>query len=76
MTIKQRGYQIGLFNTPEAVIKDFYKSVYKERNEKEITDNQLTTLWSLSSGFFPLGGILGALVSGIVADKFGRYTFI
>lgn len=68
----QQGYQIGLFNTPEAVIKDFYKSVYKERNEKEITDNQLTTLWSLSSGFFPLGGILGALVSGIVADKFGR----
>lgn len=39
------------------------------------TDNkaQLTFIWSVVVGIFPLGGMFGGLLTGFVADKFGRY---
>lgn len=68
----QFGWNLGVFNTPENVIKDFYKSVYRDRYKAEMSDSEMTVLWSITNGLMPLGGIVGGLSSGFVADHFGR----
>lgn len=35
-------------------------------------DRKLTLIWSWVVGIFPLGGMLGGLCTGFVADRFGR----
>lgn len=67
----QFGWCIGLFNTPEIVIKTFYVTTYFKRG-KIMTESQLTTLWSITNGLFPLGGVIGGLSSGFIGDRLGR----
>ena len=69
----KRGYQIGIFNNPHLVIKNFYRDVYFERNNEKMSDHRLTILWAVTNGLLPFGGIFGAMLSGFVADKYGRY---
>jgi len=42
-------------------------------NLSEAHKNQLTFIWSLVGGFFPLGAMFGGLSTGFVADRFGRW---
>lgn len=37
-------------------------------------DSTLDLLWSITNGLVPFGGIFGAIMSGFVADYFGRYS--
>jgi SP family facilitated glucose transporter-like MFS transporter 1 len=66
------GWNLGLFNTPENVIKDFYRNVYLERHNSTMTNETMTALWSITNGLMPFGGIFGGLSSGFMADYFGR----
>jgi hypothetical protein len=61
-----------VFNIPEKPIKEFIKGVYRKRNDAELPDGDLTLIWMFTNGLVPLGGVVGALLSGFVADKFGR----
>ena len=45
--------------------------MYFERG-KNLTNGTLNTLWSITNGLFPLGGVFGGLSSGFFADNFGR----
>ena len=38
-----------------------------------VNDNLLDLLWSITVAIFVLFGMIGALISGKVADYFGRY---
>ena len=38
-----------------------------------MSNDTFTTLWSITNGLMPLGGIFGGLSSGSVADYFGRF---
>jgi hypothetical protein len=68
----QAGWNIGIYNTPENVIKQHFNQTYAHRNGESIPNDTLTTLWSITNGLYPGGGTVGALSSGIVADFFGR----
>ena len=72
----QYGWNLGVFNTPENVIKDFYREVYEERYKVEMSNDTETLLWSVTNGLMPLGGIFGGLSSGFFADQLGRYLQI
>lgn len=71
----QTGWCIGVFNTPVEVIKGFYKEVYMERGQT-LSKTELNTLWSITNGLLPFGGVFGGLSSGFFADNFGRKTSI
>ena len=66
------GFHIGLFNTPSLVIKEFYNVTYFERYGNYSTDD--TVFWSLANGALPLGGTFGGLITGLVIEKFGRFS--
>lgn len=68
----QFGWNIGVFNVPSAVIEKFYKDVYFKRYNETMSNSTFTSLWSLSNGMQPLGGIIGGLSSGFVGDFVGR----
>jgi hypothetical protein len=54
----QTGWCLGVFNTPVEVIKDFYREVFIERGHN-LTKTELNTLWSITNGLLPLGGVFG-----------------
>ena len=55
------------------MIKKFYGEVYFDRNNQTMSEETFTSLWSLTNGLMPLGGIFGGLSSGFFADYFGRF---
>jgi len=65
------GYNIGVLNQPESLIKDFQNVTYDERYGN-ITEATLTLTWSLTTALFIPGGMIGAFLGGWLADSFGR----
>ncbi|XP_063291389.1 solute carrier family 2, facilitated glucose transporter member 3-like [Pelobates fuscus] len=68
----QFGYNTGVINAPEKIIKSFYNETYERRYSQFISDGLLTSLWSLSVAIFSVGGMVGSLSVGYVANRFGR----
>ncbi|KAM8924381.1 solute carrier family 2, facilitated glucose transporter member 3-like [Pelodytes ibericus] len=68
----QFGYNTGVINAPEKIIKTFYNETYDRRYQKFISEGLLTSLWSLSVAIFSVGGMVGSLSVGYFANKFGR----
>jgi hypothetical protein len=55
------------------VVKDFYNDVTISRTGgKNLSNDELKLLWSVTNGLQPLGGMFGGLSSGFVADFLGR----
>ncbi|XP_072280565.1 solute carrier family 2, facilitated glucose transporter member 3-like [Pyxicephalus adspersus] len=68
----QFGYNTGVINAPEKVIKSFYNDTFIHRYNKSISSSLLTSLWSLSVAIFSVGGMVGSLSVGYFANRFGR----
>ncbi|XP_075071879.1 solute carrier family 2, facilitated glucose transporter member 3-like [Mixophyes fleayi] len=68
----QYGYNIGVINAPEKIIRSFYNDTYIHRYGKPISVSLLTSLWSLSVAIFSVGGMFGSLCVGYFANRFGR----
>ena len=68
----QFGWNIALYNTPYDVVRAFFEEVHFERTNEPLSDGRFTLLWSVTNGLNPLGGIIGGLACGVVADYFGR----
>uniref|UniRef100_A0A8C9QGZ6 Solute carrier family 2, facilitated glucose transporter member 5 n=1 Tax=Spermophilus dauricus TaxID=99837 RepID=A0A8C9QGZ6_SPEDA len=65
----QYGYNIAVVNTPH---QSFYNETYFERHGTFMDEKVLLLLWSCTVSMFPLGGLLGSLVVGLLVDRCGR----
>uniref|UniRef100_A0A8D2AWP4 Solute carrier family 2 member 7 n=1 Tax=Sciurus vulgaris TaxID=55149 RepID=A0A8D2AWP4_SCIVU len=68
----QYGYNIAVVNTPHKVLKSFYNETYFERHGIFMDEKVMLLLWSCTVSMFPLGGLLGSLMVGLLVDKCGR----
>lgn len=68
----QFGYNTGVINAPEVIIKDFINSTLSEKLKEPPSKGLLTTLWSLAVAIFSVGGMLGSFSVGLFVNRFGR----
>ena len=69
----QFGFNTGAINSPSEAIKNFINESYTdEDNINGFSKEKVDTLFSLAVSAFPVGGMIGGLTGGYVADKFGR----
>lgn len=68
----QFGYNTGVINAPETIIKDFINYTMEEKLVNPPTQVFLTTLWSLSVAIFSIGGMIGSFSVGLFVNRFGR----
>ncbi|XP_053111475.1 solute carrier family 2, facilitated glucose transporter member 3-like isoform X2 [Hemicordylus capensis] len=68
----QYGYNIGVINAPEEIIKGFINETWIQRTDNHIPGNLLTILWSLSVSIFSVGGMVGSFSVGLFVNRFGR----
>ncbi|XP_036112763.1 solute carrier family 2, facilitated glucose transporter member 7 [Molossus molossus] len=68
----QYGYNIAVVNTPHTVLKSFYNETYFERYGTFMDQKVMLLLWSCTVSMFPLGGLLGSLMVGLLVDRCGR----
>ncbi|XP_020661441.2 solute carrier family 2, facilitated glucose transporter member 3 isoform X1 [Pogona vitticeps] len=68
----QYGYNIGVINAPEEIIKSFFNDTWIERTGTPISQTLLTSLWSLSVSIFSVGGMIGSFSVGLFVNRFGR----
>ena len=68
----QFGYNSSTINSPQSKIEDFLNQTFKERYGQDLTKNSMSTYFSLAVSMFLVGGMIGALSGGWVAEKFGR----
>ncbi|CAD7679421.1 unnamed protein product [Nyctereutes procyonoides] len=61
----QFGYNTGVINAPETIIKDFLNYTLEEKSENLPTEVLLTSLWSLSGAIFSVGGMIGSFSVGL-----------
>ncbi|XP_069346300.1 solute carrier family 2, facilitated glucose transporter member 3 isoform X2 [Eulemur rufifrons] len=68
----QFGYNTGVINAPETIIRDFLNYTLEEKLENLPSDVLLTSLWSLSVAIFSVGGMIGSFSVGLFVNRFGR----
>uniref|UniRef100_A0A8D0TEG2 Solute carrier family 2, facilitated glucose transporter member 5 n=1 Tax=Sus scrofa TaxID=9823 RepID=A0A8D0TEG2_PIG len=66
------GYNIAVVNTPHKVLKSFYNETFFERHGTFMDEKVMLLLWSCTVSVFPLGGLVGSLVVGLLVDRCGR----
>ncbi len=68
----QYGYNISIINAPTSYVQRFINDTYMERWGIGLDTQQVTLVWTLIVSAFSLGGLLGALLAGPLAVRFGR----
>ncbi|KAM9336601.1 solute carrier family 2, facilitated glucose transporter member 11-like [Symphorus nematophorus] len=68
----QYGYNISIINAPTSYIQVFINDTYMDRWGISLETPQVTLVWTFIVSAFSLGGLLGALLAGPLAVRFGR----
>nr|XP_037844254.1 solute carrier family 2, facilitated glucose transporter member 3-like isoform X2 [Chlorocebus sabaeus]XP_037844255.1 solute carrier family 2, facilitated glucose transporter member 3-like isoform X2 [Chlorocebus sabaeus] len=68
----QFGYNTGVINAPERIIKEFINKSLIEKANVLPSEVLLTSLWSLSVAIFSVGGMIGSFSVGLFVNRFGR----
>ncbi|XP_017785424.1 PREDICTED: solute carrier family 2, facilitated glucose transporter member 1-like isoform X2 [Nicrophorus vespilloides] len=69
----QHGYNTGVLNNPQTLIQSWMSSVITNRTEGEVpSQSHITMLWSIAVSIFCIGGMIGGVMTGYVADRYGR----
>ncbi|CAG7820204.1 unnamed protein product [Allacma fusca] len=68
----QHGYNTGVLNAPEKLISQFINTTVHERTGSYLDEGTLGLKWSIVISIYCVGGVIGALLTGIIADKLGR----
>uniref|UniRef100_A0A3Q3IMT6 Major facilitator superfamily (MFS) profile domain-containing protein n=1 Tax=Monopterus albus TaxID=43700 RepID=A0A3Q3IMT6_MONAL len=66
------GYNLAVVNSPAQYIKDFYNETIVESYGWTPDEQFLTALYSLTVSIFAIGGMMGALLVGVLVTKYGR----
>nr|XP_021525592.1 solute carrier family 2, facilitated glucose transporter member 7 [Aotus nancymaae] len=61
-----------LIPSREGVFKSFFNETYFERHATFMDEKLMLLLWSCTVSMFPLGGLLGSLIVGLLVDSCGR----
>ncbi|NXU89749.1 GTR3 protein, partial [Xiphorhynchus elegans] len=68
----QFGYNTGVINAPEKIIRTFFNKTLSDRSGKAVSQELLTSLWSLSVAIFSVGGMIGSFSVSLFVNRFGR----
>ncbi|XP_022243647.1 glucose transporter type 1-like isoform X2 [Limulus polyphemus] len=68
----QFGYNTGVINAPQKIIEEFISEVYRDRTGKYITEDFRNLLWSVTVSIFAIGGMIGGISAGTIANRLGR----
>ena len=70
----QFGFNVGVINSVSVFIKEFTNETYvdDDANPTGFSEAELRSLFSVAVAAYILGGMIGALLGGYVADRFGR----
>ncbi|XP_061424045.1 solute carrier family 2, facilitated glucose transporter member 1-like isoform X1 [Lethenteron reissneri] len=66
------GYNIGVTNAPEQIIRSFYNATWMGRHGVAMPHSSLTAVWALSVAIFAVGGMVSALMVGALTSKYSR----
>lgn len=68
----QHGYNTGVTNAPTELIQRFINETAKERDPQGLSNEKINIIFSTIVSVFAIGGMIGALATGFVADRIGR----
>lgn len=58
---------------PLQLIEEWIRKVISNRNNGAIVEkSQVTFIWAIAVAIFCFGGMIGGLMTGYIAEKFGR----
>lgn len=67
----QFGYNTGVINAPEKIIKQFYNQTWFGRYNTYMKEGDLNLLWGFTVAVFAAGGMIGSLGTGGIVKKLG-----
>ncbi|XP_054710131.1 solute carrier family 2, facilitated glucose transporter member 1-like isoform X2 [Uloborus diversus] len=68
----QHGYNTGVVNAPQELVEEFIIKTYREKYDEDPPITVVTLIFSIMVSVFCLGGMLGALGTAFLAERFGR----
>ena len=71
----QHGYNTGVVNAPQELVEKFIYEVHTQRfynSTLEESQSTVKMIYSIMVSMFCIGGMVGALLTAYVAEKFGR----
>ncbi|XP_028162122.1 solute carrier family 2, facilitated glucose transporter member 1-like [Ostrinia furnacalis] len=72
----QHGYNTGVMNAPQAIMSKWLQDDALTGTNSTLynatDDPKVTTVWSIAVSIYCVGGMIGGLLTGFVADRFGR----
>ncbi|XP_041058566.1 solute carrier family 2, facilitated glucose transporter member 11-like isoform X1 [Carcharodon carcharias] len=68
----QYGFNLTIINAPTTFIQNFINETWTERYGMQLEGWVITLLWSFIVAAFSIGGLVGALITGPMAIRFGR----
>jgi len=68
----QFGFNTGVTNAPQKEIELFIKEAYQTRYQETLSDSTVSTIFTLITIAFVIGGMIGGLSGGWLATKVGR----
>ncbi|XP_060808291.1 solute carrier family 2, facilitated glucose transporter member 1-like [Amyelois transitella] len=71
----QHGYNTGVLNAPQEIMSDWLQNDVlngTDMTKKSTEDPKVTSVWAVAVSIYCVGGMLGGIVTGYMADRFGR----
>ena len=68
----QHGYGIGVINTPKELVDKWINETYHRRYDELPKESTIEFVFSVIVAIFSVGGMVGALMTSYVAERFGR----
>lgn len=67
----QHGYNLGVLSTPTEVLKTWVSTLHRANHNDKASETTLNLIWSIVINIYCIGGIIGALLSGVVIESSG-----
>ncbi|RZC41959.1 solute carrier family 2, facilitated glucose transporter member 1, partial [Asbolus verrucosus] len=68
----QHGYNTGVINNPQSILEEWMSQVIGNRTGIPPSRESVTLVFSVAVSIFCVGGMIGGLSTGFIADRFGR----